>query len=612
MADYVPKADADMEHMVDFVKIRFNSNVAESSVAGGNSGFGEDTDRFTEPHFFNAVKVGSNWYYVDACYDDVNSEVISQYRVETEGNISHMYFLCSPETIEEQFEGNCDYIDSLYDGVDYIRPADEETYQAEVVAGTREPGWETKTNSSETRYTDTTYEDAWFANAESEIILHEGNWYYVEGLNAYNSMKDMMGEENQDYMDQMKDQMQDQMNDPQYAHELKRRPISKNADLTGTHTTGEGQSMSMEEDQYAYGLYHYGYGYFDYGTGGVDADSKYSKAFEADLEDDRAYRQMYPELSHGVGIYNGKLYFNISNKIMCYNLKMKEVTQVKEYNDVYADLNDTKAVQDAAGNVKETIQLFTGMFFDVTDDAENAEYSFRYRPLAGLSIHNKVVPVAGTDQMTGETIVQAVDMVPTMYVEVGTNLTESYTDADGNKYTVEALNYNPNYQRFMDDDKTDGENTNVEFMWCANLSEEMDMATLVDELVNGETAQVSVAAYCEKDAFTEQRTVNYGLSDGSTKVVAEKTALKHNYVWNGTEQLYVCETCNHCSETRPEGQRGDVNNNDIVDVDDLTSLARYLGGYVDEVFNLSNGDFDGNDTVDVDDLTAVARYLAGY
>ena len=403
-------------------------------------------------------------------------------------------------------------------------------------------------------------------------------------------------------MEQMKDQMQGQMNDPKYAHELKRRPISKNSDLTGTTMSGEGQNMSLQEDNYAYGLYHYGYGYFDYGSGGVDENSGYDAVFAEDLEDDRAYRQMYPELSHGLGIYGGKLYFNISNKILCYDLKLKEVTQVKEYNDVYANLNDDMYNQDGSimtdNNQNVVKQLFTGMFFDLTDDSENAEYSFRYRPLAGLSIHDKFV--------MGE---ESVSMVPTMFVAVGTNLTESYGDPN---YTTEALNYNPNYQRFMDDDKTDGENTNVEFMWCANLTEEMDMATLLDELVNGETVEVTVDAYCEKDAFTETRTANYGLSDGTTKVVTEKSALKHSYEWNETEQMCVCENCNHCVSDRPAALPGDVDSNEVVDVDDLASMARYLGGYTDDNFSIANGDYDNNGIVDVDDLTAIARYLGGY
>ena len=596
MKDYVPVADP--EHMVDFVKIRFNSNVAESSVAGGDSGFGDGEARFTEPHFFNAVKVGDKWYYVDACYDDVNSEVISQHRVETEGNVSHMFFLCSPETIEDQFEGNCDYIDSLYDGIRYEKPEDPD-YQGKVERGEIEAGWKKVNVSTETRYTDTTYEEAWFANAESEIVLHEGNWYYVEGLNAYNSMKDMMDDMDDSQMEQMKDQMQGQMNDPQYAHELKRRPISANGDLTGTATTGQGQNMTLSEDKHAYGLYHYGYGYFDYEPGGVDENSGYEAVFAADLEDDRAYRQMYPELSHGLGIYDGKLYFNISNKILCCNLALigsdeVPISQVKEYNDVYA--------------VKDDNKLFEGMGFTLTDD-EDAEYSFRYRPLAGLSIHNKIVPVAGADQATGETVVQAVDMVPTMYVAVGTNLTESYGDPN---YTTEALNYNPNYQRFMDDDKTDGENTNVEFMWCANLTEEMDMATLLSELTGGETEEVAVAAYCEKDAFTEQRTVNYGLSDGSTKVVTEKSALKHSYVWNETEQMYVCETCNHCVAERADGLVGDVNSDDAINLKDVVLLRKYVAGFDDIDINIEAADTNGDDSINLKDVVLLRKYVAGF
>ena len=226
-------------HMVDFVKIRFHSNVAESSVAGPDSGWGDDA-WFNEPHFFNAVQLNNavagkgNWFYVDPCYDDASSEVISQYRVETDGNISHMYFLAAPSTIQDQFEGNCDYIDSLYDGGIYQLPdgLTAEEYKKQVEDGTREAGW-TFVETGEVGYTDTTYEEAWFSNAQSEIILHEGNWYYVEGLNAYNSMKDMMDDMGE-YMEQFQDQFQQQQSDPQYAHELKRRPVSKNSNLTGT------------------------------------------------------------------------------------------------------------------------------------------------------------------------------------------------------------------------------------------------------------------------------------------------------------------------------------------------------------------------------------------
>lgn len=164
------------KHMVDFVKIRFHSNVAESSVAGPDSGWGDDA-WFNEPHFFNAVQLNNavagngNWFYVDVCYDDASSEVISQYRVETDGNISHMYFLAAPSTIKDQFEGNCDYIDSLYDGGIYQLPDEltAEQYKTAVENGDREAGW-TFEETKEVGYTDTTYEEAWFSNAQSEIF----------------------------------------------------------------------------------------------------------------------------------------------------------------------------------------------------------------------------------------------------------------------------------------------------------------------------------------------------------------------------------------------------------------------------------------------------------
>lgn len=124
---------------------------------------------------------------------------------------------------------------------------------------TEKQGW-TFVETEEVGYTDTTYEEAWFSNAQSEIILHDDNWYYVEGLNAYNSMKDMMGDMGDmgDFMDQFQDQFQQQQSDPKYAHELKRRPVSKNSNLTGTVMSGEGMNMSLKEDQYAYGLVFYG------------------------------------------------------------------------------------------------------------------------------------------------------------------------------------------------------------------------------------------------------------------------------------------------------------------------------------------------------------------
>lgn len=600
----------DPTHMVDFVKIRFHSNVAESSVAGPDSGWGDDA-WFNEPHFFNAVQLNNavagnrNWFYVDPCYDDASSEVISQYRAETDGNISHMYFLAAPSTIQDQFEGNCDYIDSLYDGGIYQLPDEltAEEYKTQVENGDREAGW-TFVETEEVGYTDTTYEEAWFSNAQSEIILHDDNWYYVEGLNAYNSMKDMMGDMGDmgDFMDQFQDQFQQQQSDPKYAHELKRRPVSKNSNLTGTVMSGEGMNMSLKEDKYAYGLYHYGYGYFDYGLGAADENTNANKAFEADLDDDQTFRDMYPELSHSIGLYEGELYFNLGNKILSYNLRQNTVAQVKEYNDVNAEVVKDKH-QDENGNVIETEKAFKASAFRLTETTPSA-YSFRYRPIAGLSVKDKAM----MDE-NGQLVIK-----PTMTVSVGTNLTESYKDENGDNYTEEALNFNPNYQRFMDDDKTDGENTNTEFMWCANLVGDMDMATLSAELQDSaETEEVTVAAYCDKNEFTETRTANYGLSDGTTKTETENTALKHKYVAHDGigaegETVYVCKICNACTTEAPAAILGDVNSDGEVNMKDVTRLVKYLNEQPVDI-DMTAADTNGDEVVNMKDLTRLLKHL---
>lgn len=40
--------------------------------------------------------------------------------------------------------------------------------------------------------------------------------------------------------------------------------------------------------------------YFDYGLDAADENTSANKVFEADLDDDKTFRDMYPELSHSV------------------------------------------------------------------------------------------------------------------------------------------------------------------------------------------------------------------------------------------------------------------------------------------------------------------------
>lgn len=133
----------DPTYMVDFVKIFWNSDV---KMLGENQ-------TFRNSHYFSAVNLGdqAKWYYIDSCYNDIYIECMGRNRVETDGNLVHSYFLVSHDTLENQFDGNYDKIETLY--------ADTAN--------------------------DDTYEDAWFSKATGPIMYDSDNWYYVQNTSTY-------------------------------------------------------------------------------------------------------------------------------------------------------------------------------------------------------------------------------------------------------------------------------------------------------------------------------------------------------------------------------------------------------------------------------------------
>lgn len=127
--------------MVDFVRIQWNSEV---EMLG-------ETSNFNNPHFFSAAKVDGKWYYVDSCYNDIYVECMQRNRVETDGNMTHSYFLVSDTTLRDQFKGNFDYIDTLYENV----------------------------------ATDTTYEDSWVNKAQGPVSYDDTYYYYIKNTSSY-------------------------------------------------------------------------------------------------------------------------------------------------------------------------------------------------------------------------------------------------------------------------------------------------------------------------------------------------------------------------------------------------------------------------------------------
>ena len=573
------------EAMVDFAKIQFLTSVAESSVASGDSGFGDGDTMFNSAHYLNAVKVGSEWYYIDACYDDISTEVISQQRVETDGNVSHTSFLVAPATWEEMYEDSFQYMDSLYDGKVWQRVYDGEsgymmmdkdrnTYtkaEADALQAEAEENGETlqmfyyyevSETDAETRYEDATYEEAWFVSANSAVNYDSATqyFYYTSGaITSYSTLKDMFGDDEEDSDSSMgdmsssmdQDDMLEYKYDPSAQDKVVRRPVDADNEPS---SSGSSMSMSQPTDEHCEVLFHFGYG-----TTGAqaqeqfesdNADSGMNMGTEDDSEEeeivtgawydlcqaDAVYLSNYPDLTHSTVVMDGKLYFNIANCIYTFNYTIDELAgdaienittlelvKVKEYNEITYSSNGKR---------------FTGMSFE----ASTSGTTLKYHPVGALSVRDTItwefndygMPVEGSD--TRES---------TLIVSVATNLTNSYKDSNDEAYTIEARNFNPDYYRWMEEEEeeeTTETNTNTEFMWCANVVEKMPVEDLLTDLASGETETVSVDAYCAQPAFTEVRTVKYGLAAGE-KIVEENSALDHSYAADEDEGTNICSVC---------------------------------------------------------------------
>ncbi|MBR4959760.1 MAG: hypothetical protein IKY52_02570, partial [Clostridia bacterium] len=118
---------------------------------------------------------------------------------------------------------------------------------------------------------------------------------------------------------------------------------------------------------------------------------------------------------------------------------------------------------------------------------------------------------------------------------------------DETPYIVEAVNFNPDYYRFMasDDEESEEENENVEFMWCANIVDIMPVANMLNDM-NKTYVTVHEDAVCGYNGFDEPRSPTFGLSDGTEKVEIEASAIDHHFIWNDTEEMFICFRCLDC------------------------------------------------------------------
>ena len=615
--------------VVDFAQILYYCDTSDTSVAGNAFGGG----MFNNVHYFNAVKVNKlqgdsnsatmttgeankNWYYVDVCYDDVNTECMAQTRVENAGDLRHVNFLVSPSGLEGRYSKYYDYIDSLYDGFTYTKNKDPDVDDdGNVVLNNGKPHYSyTKTeNKNETRYTDTCYEDTWFTSICSPIYFDNDYFYYVDtttNQNLYNNMRRQQAENgnsgnsgsgssgNNSQMQQFMKKMQNQGPDT-----LEARPRTANYYIRKEDSSSRPGGFSMssftktddpfdiilmyyndlketssnfnDDDSNAKVLAEAGTIY-KIDTSAKDKHTKVENNLNTECLADAAAKRIYPALVHSTALYDGKLYFNVNNAIYRMDPTTGAVEEVKEYNTVYGGIKLTK---DKDGNMVPDTH-FPGMSMVIMDspqDTDSVKYlnTFMNHPLAGLTLRDSYSFATTTQQ--GQTVITGINTTKDqLVVSVGTNLSNTYksldeldsdgkpvvkTDASGTSYAnrksykTESWNYNPSYNQNMG--SSDEKNKNEEFMWCANLVETMPMSDMVSDLKSGAITNVSVKAWCDTPAYTQDRTTKYGLTKGEKKYADGALPKGHTWALDELEtksvgnKVYLCSDCHTATESTP-------------------------------------------------------------
>ena len=606
--------------VVDFAQILYYCDTSDTSVAGNAFGGG----MFNNVHYFNAVKVNKlqgdsksatmttgeankNWYYVDVCYDDVNTECMAQTRVENAGDLRHVNFLVSPSGLEGRYSKYYDYIDSLYDGYTYTKNKEpDKDDKGNVILNNGKPHYTyTKAdNKNETRYTDTCYEDTWFTSICSPIYFDDNYFYYVDtttNQNLYNDMRRKQAENgdsgssgsgssgNNSQMQQFMKKMQNQGPDTLEARPRNANYYIRKADSSSSSGGFSMSSFTKTDDPYDIILMYYNDlketssnfndddsnakvlakagTIYKIDTSATDKHTKVENNLNTECLADAAAKRIYPALVHSTALYDGKLYFNVNNAIYRMDPTTGAVEEVKEYNTVYGGIKLTK---DKDGNMVPDTH-FTGMSMVIMDsdqDTSSVKYlgTFKNHPLAGLTLRDSYSFATTTQQ--NQTVITGINTTKDqLVVSVGTNLSNTYKsldelDEDGKpvvktddsglsydqrkSYKNESWNYNPSYNQNMG--SSDEKNKNEEFMWCANLVETMPMSDMVSDLSSGATTDVSVEAWCDTPAYTQARTTKYGLTKGEKKYADGALPKGHTWALDELETKSVGNNVYLCSD----------------------------------------------------------------
>ena len=269
------KLDTSKNYTVDLVRISFQSNVTM---------YGEEQEDFASDHYWNAVKVDGQWYYVDPCYTDVYTEVMSRDRVETDGDMNHTFFLFSDTSARKLYDGNFSTLRSLYTNAATVKD----------------------------------YETAWMARAASNVYYADGYAYYM-----YDST-DLFDRASSTSMNQSQKAAEYKI----VRHKLTNKDTGDSDYETLINFTDK--KNDDDDDTFVSVLNK---------EGKMEKNDLLTKLYAQFVDE----QSIYPSIGLTAALYtDGKIYFNVSNDIVSYNPADGAVAVVKEYNTVSAVRDTTK------------------------------------------------------------------------------------------------------------------------------------------------------------------------------------------------------------------------------------------------------------------------------
>lgn len=423
----------DAGYVVDSVRITYNK---------ATTMFGEVPENFSSDHYWSAVKVDGEWYYIDSCYADIYIECMMRSRVETDGYINNLYFMISDASAREMYDG---YFDSK-DGLDTL--------------------YDSRNNSGLSD--DTSYEHTWFSYAKSQVYSDGSGYYYMfDDTDALNELGKKGNSDSSAWEEE----------EEPTEYKLVYRPMaSKNSEETG------GDSYDIGADTSVQVLIDVNNGTF------YNGETMEESALLKDLYSRfQEYTANYPGVYVSMAYADGIAYMSIGNTILAYDVKTHTLTRVLEYNKVYAQ--------------RDMDNAFGGMAFTVVDkDGENT-LSVSNPPISAINIFDGKMTVSlATNYAFISGKKDSADADAPGYAFQETNYNASYVNYSD--YGIDLGDYGGQLDGLIEQQ----ENDNDEFMWAANFVDTIKLSDLTASEHSYEAVTVDptcgIDGYTEKRCTT--------------------------------------------------------------------------------------------------------------